>query len=326
MSRPSASRVIDFHVHTLEACVLKASENRTVTTGFGTGASSARPGADAFFRKMLDAEAQVRDLDERGIGRAVISSSTVIQGSTWADPQTDDDLCRRTNDDAAGWVARHPERFIGSFVLPLQDVDRSLRELERSVRELKLRVANVSTSYHGVYLGEPRYHAFWEAVQALDVAVWIHPEGIRDLWFQKYALWNSLGQSIEETRAMASLIYEGVMEKFPRLKIVMAHGGGYFPHYLGRVDRNAVNRPDTMKHIVGKPSDYLGRFYYDTCVYDPNVIRSLVRLVGTGRLVMGSDYPVGERDPVGFLAGCGIEGAELERVAGGNAAELLGLA
>jgi len=150
---------------------------------------------------------------------------------------------------------------------------------------------------------------------------------VRDPWFQRYALWNSVGQSIEETKCMASLIYEGVMTRFPELNVVMAHGGGYFPHYMGRMDRNTANRPDTVRNMEGQsPSAFLRRFYYDSCVYDPAVLKVLIERVGADRIVMGSDYPVGEKDPVAWLKECGLAGAELEQVAGGNAARLLGLA
>ncbi|MEY3639924.1 MAG: hypothetical protein RIR68_3057, partial [Pseudomonadota bacterium] len=89
-------------------------------------------------------------------------------------------------------------------------------------------------------MGDARFNAFWDEVAARRLTVWVHPEGVEDPWFQSYGLWNSLGQSIEETKCMASLIYNGVMARYDNLKVVMAHGGGYFPHYLGRIDRNAV--------------------------------------------------------------------------------------
>ena len=156
--------------------------------------------------------------------------------------------------------------------------------------------------------------------------MWIHPEGIADPWFQRYALWNSAGQSIEEAKVMASLIYEGVMHRFPNLKVVIAHGGGYFPHYMGRMDRNHANRPDTVKNTGGKkPSEFLRAFHYDTCVYDPAVLRVLLDRVGADRLVMGSDYPVGEKDPVGWIKGVALPSSDVEKICGGNAARLLGL-
>ena len=319
--------VIDFHVHMLERSVFAASTNKTVFTGFGaTPSKTPRPGTQNALERMFDPLAIMEDLDARGIDLGVLTASTVLQGTSWADPQTDLDLYRRCNAQAAQWQADHPTRFVGSFVLPLQAPALALQELERCLA-MGLRVANMASSYHGIYVGAPTYHAFWAALEQHQVTAWIHPEGTPDPWFQNYALWNSLGQSIEEAKCMASLIYEGVMSKFPSLKVVMAHGGGYFPHYLGRLDRNTANRPDTVRHTDGRtPSDFLRSFYYETTVYDPKVLAVLQERVGTDRLVMGSDYPVGEADPVGWLRSCGLEGEVLAAVTGGNAARLLGLA
>jgi aminocarboxymuconate-semialdehyde decarboxylase len=320
--------VVDFHVHMLEEGAFKASTNKTVFTGFGTNPMPApRSGAVQLMHRMFDPRLEIEDMDARGIDVSVVTSSTVLQGTSWADPQTDLDLCKRCNNKVAEWVAHYPDRFVGSFVLPLQDAKLALGELERAVTKLKLKVANVGAQYGGAYLGDPVFHPFWETVEAHEVTVWIHPEGVRDPWFQRYALWNSAGQSIEETKCMTSMIYEGVMYKYPKLKVVIAHGGGYFPHYLGRMDRNTLNRPDTVRNIGGgNPSGFLRSFHYDTCVYDPRVLRVLLDRVGADRLVLGSDYPVGEKDPVGWLRdACGLKGADLARVAGGNAARLLGL-
>ena len=106
----------------------------------------------------------------------------------------------------------------------------------------------------------------------------------------------------------------------------MAHGGGYFPHYMGRMDRNTLNRPDTVRNTGGMtPSSFLRSFYYDTCVYDPQVLKVLLERVGADRLVLGSDYPVGEKDPIGWLREAGVAGTDLALIAGGNAARILGL-
>lgn len=312
---------IDFHVHMLDAEVFKASSNKTVFTGFGAAPAAApRPGTENLMARILRPEAILEDMDARGIDQAVLTSSTVLQGTSWADPQTDAALCRRCNDTMAAWVKKYPDRFIGSAVLPLQDLSLSLTELER----LSFKVVNAGASYNGVYLGDPAYLPFWEVVHARGLVAWIHPEGVRDPWFQRYALWNSAGQSIEEAKVMASLIYEGVMHRFPGLKVVIAHGGGYFPHYLGRMDRNTANRPDTVKNMGGKkPSEFLRHFHYDTCVYDPAVLKVLLERVGADRLVMGSDYPVGEKDPLGFLKQFDLPTEDLAKIAGGNAERLL---
>ena len=318
---------IDFHVHMLDEHVFRASTNKTVFTGFGANPAPApRPGTAGLLQRMMRPEAEVEDLDARGIDMAVVTASTVLQGTSWADPRTDLELCRRCNDTTAEWAARYPTRFVGSMVLPLQDVALALGELERCTRESSVRVVNAGASYNGVYLGDPAYDPFWAAVNERGLTVWIHPEGVRDPWFQRYALWNSAGQSIEETKVMTSLIYEGVMHRYPDLKVVVAHGGGYFPHYLGRMDRNVANRPDTVRNTGGRPpSEFLRSFHYDTCVYDPQVLKVLLERIGADRLVMGSDYPVGEQDPVGFVERCGVSPPEAALICGGNAARLLGI-
>jgi aminocarboxymuconate-semialdehyde decarboxylase len=313
--------IVDFHVHMLDEHVFRASTNKTVFSGFGASpATEPRPGARELLARMMRPEAVIEDMDARGIDLAVLTSSTVLQGTSWADPQADLELCRRCNATVAEWAARYPRRFVPSVVLPLQDINASIGELKSSPR-----VINAGSSYKGTYLGDPAYHPFWEAVSDIGATVWIHPEGVRDPWFQRYALWNSAGQSIEEAKVMASLIYEGVLTRFPGLKVVMAHGGGYFPHYMGRMDRNHANRPDTVRNTGGrKPSEFLRSFYYDTCVYDPQVLKVLLERVGADRLVMGSDYPVGEKDPVGWIRDQ-VSSSDLEKISGGNAARLLNL-
>lgn len=320
--------VIDFHCHMLEEEVLRQSHNKTVLTGFGAfpGAATQANNAETH-RRMIDPAAQIADMDRLGIDVNVISASTVIQSTAWADPATALALERRSNDRVAQWCAQYPGRFVGSFTLPMRDLDASLKEMERCVRDLGLPVANLCAQYDGVYLGEERFMPFWEAVRDLGVVAWVHPDGTRDLWFQTYGMWNSIGQSIEEVKVMTSMIYGGVVERYPELRIVMAHGGGYFPHNLGRLDRNVTNRPDSMKNISKKPSAYLRSFYYDTCLYDPSVLAALIRIVGADRIVMGSDYPVGEADPIGFIERCpGVGATEAAMMLGGTAARLLGLA
>jgi aminocarboxymuconate-semialdehyde decarboxylase len=318
---------IDFHAHMLEGEVLRRSAGKTVVSGYGTNLRGApRAVNESTFQKMLDPQRQIEEMDRRGIDINVVSSATVVQGTSWAEAQTDRALSQRCNDRVAEWVVKYPRRFIGTFTLPLQDIDFALREMDRAVTQLGMRVVNLCTQYRDVYIGDPSYRPFWETAAALGIVAWIHPDGPRDLWFQKFGMWNSIGQSIEEVKVMASLIYEGIVDRFPDLKIVISHGGGYFPHNLGRMDRNVTNFPESMKNISRKPSDYLRSFYYDTCVYDPAVLSALVQCVGADRLVMGSDYPVGESDPIGFIKNCpGVSETEALMITGKTAAQILGL-
>ena len=123
---------------------------------------------------------------------------------------------------------------------------------------------------------------------------------------------------------MTSLIYEGVLERHPHLKIVMSHGGGYMPHYMGRLDRNAEDKPWTMVNISQRPSAYLRRFYYDSCVYDPATLTALAARVGIDRIVLGGDYPVAGIDPIEFIEGVpGLSASDIAAIAGNNAVRLL---
>lgn len=236
-------------------------------------------------------------------------------------------LARQVNDTAADWAANSSRRIVGSFVLPLQDMNLALTEFNRAVEDLGLKVANVPAEVRGTYLGDVQFRPFWKAACDFGVVVFMHPDGAKDPWFFQWGMWNSLGQSLEEAKFMASVIYEGVLETYPGLKLVIAHGGGYFPHNMGRLDRNVKNAPQSMKNITRKPSAYLKNVYYDTCLYDPTVLSALIKIVGPEHLVLGSDWPIGETDPIGFVNRCqGIDGTEKRMIAGGRVVQLIGAA
>jgi aminocarboxymuconate-semialdehyde decarboxylase len=201
-------------------------------------------------------------------------------------------------------VKRFPQRFVGSFTLPMQDLGVALKEMNHAVTHLGLKVANVSSNTGGVYLGDPHFRPFWEAVRDRGVTVLIHPHGVSDPHFQKFALWNGVGQPIEETLVLASMIYEGIFDSFPEVKVVLVHGGGYLPHYTARLDRNVTAHPMSMQNIKRPPSEYLRSLYYDSCVYSPEVLAALIRRVGADRIVLGTDYPFGEADPVAEIRKC----------------------
>jgi aminocarboxymuconate-semialdehyde decarboxylase len=314
--------IIDIHAHAIDPYVLNLARNRVVVTGFGERPMGPRDSDGT----MTDPEVQIAHMDSRGIDMHVLSLPGVISGTSWADARTDLELCQRVNNTIAGWVRAHPKRFAGTYVLPLQDLHLALPEAQRCVEELGLNVANLPANIDGIYLGDFRLRPLWDGLRTLKSVAWIHPDGVKDAWFQRYALWNSLGQSIEEAKVMASLMYEGVFDQYPDVPIIIAHGGGYFPHYMGRLDRNVTNMPHSMANISKPPSQYLRSVYYDTCVYDPDVLGVLAQRVGADRLIMGSDYPVNMLDPLDFLKTSGkLTDAEIPAVAGTTLAGLLKL-
>lgn len=317
--------IVDFHVHILEPRVFEIARDKNVFTGFGT-IPPPTLGRGSVMREMTIPEAQVERMEKSGIDVSVLSSSTVLQGSSWADPALDLELCRRVNDEVAKWTNLYPKHFVGSFVLPLQDEHASLTEISRCVDDLGMNVVQLPAHVRGRYLGELDLRPIWREISARSLVAFMHPEGIADLWFQRFRLWNSLGQPIEEAKCIASMIYEGLLDELPNLRIVLAHGGGMLPHNMGRLDRNVAHMPDTARNISRKPSDYLSSFFFDTCLYDPTIAENLIRRVGVDRVLMGSDFPVGEMDPIGFVDSIsGLSQHERERMKGGLAAELLSL-
>jgi aminocarboxymuconate-semialdehyde decarboxylase len=322
--------VIDFHVHVNEPEVYVRGTNHNVMSGFGARPIPRATPEDGWRyeiqEKINDPVLQIADMDKFGIGMHLISLIAVSCNTDWAEPEEAASLNRRANERIAEWAHRYPQRFIGSFTLPLQDMKLAMKELGYAVETLGLKVANMSSNCRGDYLGEMKFRPFWEAVQAHNLTVFIHPHGVTDRTLQKYFLWNGIGQPFEETRVMASLICEGVLDAYSGLKIVMAHGGGYLPHYIGRLDRNYENSAASRVNMKRKPSEYLRDFYYDTCVYGPDVLEALIRRVGVDRIVFGTDYPVGERDPFATIKGCSVlNEADRTMITRTTPAKLLGL-
>jgi aminocarboxymuconate-semialdehyde decarboxylase len=315
--------VVDFHVHVLHPEVQRRTGNRTVLGGWGTRTPGG-PDSAGRLAGMLDPEHQLADMDRRGVDVHVLSASLIAQYTGWAEPAEQAELEALSNDRIVAWVAAHPDRFVGLATLPLNDTGLALSELNRS-RALGFRGVNLPACVGEDYLGAPRFHPIWEAIRDHGLVAFIHPDGARDAWFQQYALWNSVGQPIEEAKALASLILEGVLERCRGVRIVISHGGGYLPHYFGRLDRNVTNMPESVRNISQRPSAYLHDLYYDTCVYDRTILDAVLRRYGADRLVMGSDYPVGEADPVAFVRHVGTE-RDQAAVLGGTACALLGLA
>ena len=277
--------------------------------------------------RTSDLPTRLKVMDQQGVDIQVLSPSGVSQYTYWAPPEESLAMERRLNEGVAEMVAAKPDRFVGLGGVPLQAPELAARELERCMTDLGLRGVQISSHAENMELGDERMKPFWAAAETLGAALFLHPAGIKERRFHPYHLWNSVGQPLEEAMAMCSLMYEGVLDQFPALKICVAHGGGYLPFYAGRVDRNYEEKAFTRVNMSMPPSDYMRRhFWYDTSIYNPDMLEFLVRKVGAERIVMGSDYPSGEEDPVGFVRRAkNLSAAEKEDILGRNAAKLLGL-
>jgi len=328
--RRGSSPVIDFHSHiiVMEVCDFvkrnrppEATEYQLVDN-YLRGAAAQRKRHP---RATADAlEARLADMDEAGVDIQVVFCH-VAQYCYWASPEDGARMARLGNDRLAEFVAQKPERFVGMGMVPLQDPAAAVAELERMVGALGLRAVAVNTHVDGVELGDARHDPFWARAKALGVPVFVHPSGFAHPRFTRHLMWNGVGQPIEEAIAMSSLIYEGVLDRFPELKVGIAHGGGFLPYYAGRVDRNFRNRPHETPRISREPSEYMRRLFYDTVVYNVDMLEFLAHKVGPERIVLGGDYPVGEDDPVAFVRKAKLGAREKRMILGENAARLLGI-
>ena len=326
--------VIDFHSHVVVPEVMAFAKDHLVNRAISddpripeAAKLAARKWAETNRRKIADFQERLRDMDETGVDMQVLTPSMVHQCTSWASPEDALRMERLSNDRLAEWVAIAPDRFVGLGGVPLQSAELAVRELARCMGELGFRGVQVPSTAGGMELGDAKLRPFWAAAQNLGATIYIHPSGETSPRYENWQLWNSVGQPLEEAMAMASLWYEGVLDAFPQLKLCVAHGGGYLPFYAGRVDRNFIEKPTSRVNMKKSPSDYLrGHFWYDTCLYNIDMLEYLAQKVGVERIVMGSDYPVGEADPVGFVRNArGLSAADKTAILGGNAAKLLGL-
>lgn len=310
---------VDFHAHLIDPAVYRETQGWSV---FAQTTDAAR--AASVIARMADVDERIAAIDAMGIGTQVLSSSLVHQCSYDAEPDAGLRLDAAMNESIARAVATHPDRLQGLGSVPLQAPDLAVAEMTRCIKELSLSGVTISTRVRDLEIGDVSLRPFWEAAEAQGAVVFIHPAGSHDPRFRKWQLWNSIGQSFEEAMAIASLIYEGILDAYPKLKIVVSHGGGYMPFYLGRIARNYVEKPATRVNMSKPPLDYLRMLHYDTCVYDGGTLAQLVDLVGAERIVMGSDYPVGEMKPAEFVRDCtALDAAGRELVLSGNAKRLL---
>lgn len=278
----------------------------------------------AVIASMADLDERIAAMDGMDVAIQVLSSSLVHQCTYDAEPADALRLDRLMNDRVATAVASRPDRFRGFGSVPLQSPDLATQEMTRCMREMNLSGVTISTRVRDLEIGDRSLRPFWETAEDLGAVVFIHPAGNHDTRFRKFQLWNSIGQSLEEAMAISSLFYEGILDAYPRLKVVVSHGGGYMPYYLGRIARNYLEKPATRINMSKAPIDYVRMLSYDTCVYDDDTLDRLISIVGSERIVMGSDYPIGDAKPVDFLRNCTrLDVAGQNAILSGNAMQLL---
>lgn len=257
-----------------------------------------------FFREIgsetWDPQVRLQQCDAHGVGVQVLSTIPVLF-AYWAKPEHGEQVARFLNDHLAGVVREHPRRFIGLGTLPLQDPDRAIRELTRCVKELGLAGVQIGTHVGPWNLDAPELFPVLQAAEELGAAVFVHPwDMLAPERMEKYWLRWLVGMPAESALAISSVIFGGVVERLPKLRIAFAHGGGAFPGTFGRIQHGFDVRPDLCAvDNPQPPSHYLDRIYVDALVHEPHALKLLLSLLGPERIALGTDYPfpLGELQP-----------------------------
>lgn len=284
-----------------------------------------------FFREIDDncwnPEKRIEECDTAGVNVQVLSTVPVMF-SYWAKPADGAEIAKYLNDEIAEIVSDFPLRFIGLGTVPMQDTALAVKELERCKRNGFAGV-EIGTNINQLNLGEPQFFDFFAACEELGMAIFVHPwdmMGQQDM--QKYWLPWLVGMPAECSRAICSLIFSGVLERLPALRLCFAHGGGAFPATLGRIEHGFNVRPDLCAvDNPHSPRKYLGRMFFDSLVHEGAKLDYLIKLVGADQIALGSDYPfpLGELQPGKLIDSMGYEDEIKEMLLSGAALNWLNL-
>ena len=274
--------------------------------------------------KLVSIDSRLADMDAMGVDIQLISPSPT-QYHYWADRDAAPAIADMQNDRIAEICTALPERFLGLGALAMQDPQLAAEQLTDLVRRRGFKGAQISSLINGRDVAEPFFLPFWQRADELGAVIFIHPWGTTlGTRLAEHYLMNTIGQPFETTVCLSKLIFSGMLERHPRLRIIAAHGGGYLPAYSGRSDHAHAVRPE-ISACHCRPSRQLSQLWFDSLVFDPAQLQVLIDRVGADRVLLGTDYPfdMGHYDPAGMIADLPVEQQKL--VLGDNAARLLGL-
>jgi aminocarboxymuconate-semialdehyde decarboxylase len=276
--------------------------------------------------RLTDPAVRLAAMDGQGVDVQLVSPSP-SHYHYWADEKTAEKIYRLAGEATAAHCSATPDRLRGLGLVPLQHPRLAVRALDHAL-EQGLSGVEISSHAPGRELSDPAYEPLWSRAEESGAVLFLHPFGCTlDERLDQWYLSNTVGQPTENAVALSHLIFSGVLDRHPGLKVIAAHGGGYLPTHIGRADHAWSTRSDAGAGCAHLPSSYLKRLYFDSLVHDPHVLAELVRVAGPDRVCLGSDYPfdMGTEDPVGALRAARLSEADFDAVCGGNAAALLNL-
>ena len=300
-------RTIDVHAHLMPQCLWRTLDaggtwyGTRFEPGPGLGATvtNGRRSRIASAKVRFTPEERLGDMDVQGIDTQVVSIHTPLFGYD-LEPALGRRLAQDVNDEIAAMTRHWPRRFAGLATLPLQDVGAAIDELERAVTVLGLKGAELDTVVNGAAWDEPQFLPLFRAAEAMGAVLFFHPQPLHNLLFKepdRFGIANSLGVIVEDALIVARLIFGGVLDACPDLKVCIAHGGGPACFGMGRLDHCWRVRAEAREHIDKPPSSYQRQLYYDCVTHSEAALRLLLAHVGTDRVVLGSDWPFVAWDP-----------------------------
>ena len=332
-------RSIDIHAHLVPQAMWSTTAGggewygvRHESTGDGLGVtiSQGRRSRIATPKVRFTPTERMADMDAQGVDMQVLSIHTPLMGYHLPAGEAAR-LARDVNDEISGMVKQWPKRFAGLATLPVQDPDAAVAELDRAVHTLGLKGAELDTVVNDENWDEPRFLPIFKAAESMGAVLFFHPQPQQNLvmrFTDRYNLANSLGVIVEDTIVAATLIYGGILDACPNLKVCIAHGAGPACFGMGRMDHGWKVRSEAREHIHRPPSTYQRRLYYDTVVGSEAALRFLLDTVGADRVVLGSDWPFVPWDPSppGWVQGCkSLTQEEKDKILWKNLESLLGL-
>ncbi len=327
--------VVDVHAHLLPRSAIAAAENGTSWFGsqverdalgrpeIVTGDYRVSMGGKVHWESI---EQRVSRMDDMGVDMQVISLNPILF-RYYLDPANAAEAATAVNDEIATIVADHPTRFAGFGALPMQSPGLAIVELERVMATPGMVGVSVGTHVGGSNWDEPHLFPVLQAAEQAGAVVFVHPAASRlKEAVPRYHMRNYIANPTETTIAIGSIIFGGILDRLPDLRLVFAHGGGYACWAYARFDHGYKVRPEAREHASQIPSEYLSRLWYDSLVHGYGNLRRLVDVVGVGRVVLGTDFPadMGQPDPVGWIEGSDLSESERAAVLGSNTRVMLG--
>lgn len=327
-------KVVDIHCHYLNPVVNQKTSNLNAaqydpTVIYANKLTNETNVAQMKTRapKLTGVKERLKDMDKMGVDIQVISPAP-YHYFYFTEPAYGAQLAREVNEGIAQLVSDNPERFVGMGSAPLQNAELAVQELEYAVKKLGLRGVEINTNVNGLNLTDPSLglEKFFAKANELGCVIFMHPLGFtQGERLTNHYFNNVIGNPLDTTIAVSHLIFDGVVARYPKIKFVAAHGGGFIAHYWARMDHAWRARPDTRTIIKKKPSSYLEKFYFDSITFDPRMLKQLIDRYGADHVMLGTDYPydMGEDDPRGIIAEVKkLSALDRKLIEGGNAVKL----